>query len=160
MVKTLIIVRHAHRDKRLGSDANNGLSPKGKGQAIRIAKYYKKRFGEKKTPLFSSPKLRCIETLYPIAKLTKKKIVTLDLLDEQQGSSQEYAKQIHEFLEWWEKEAPQTTIVCSHGDWIPQFTKKILETPIDLAKGGWIEIVKEDSAKPQLVWVLQDFKDR
>lgn len=155
-MKTLIIIRHAHRNKELGRELDNGLSPKGKKQARRIAKFFKKRFvaDNKNTNfnLFSSPKKRCLETLLPIQKITGTPIETLDDLNE--GGN--IPNRIDDFLEKWNTSDRDFTILCSHGDWIPTFFEKFLGLPIELKKGAWAEIQIEELNK-KLTWIIQEF---
>ena len=80
--KALIILRHAHRDKNLGRELDNGLSKKGKSQAEKIAEYLNNKLKNKTITLASSPKKRCLETLQPFSILSQRKIKILSCLDE------------------------------------------------------------------------------
>lgn len=155
-MKTLVIVRHAHRSKSLGAEANNGLSPKGKKQAQKIAKFFKKRFLGARTPpqieLISSPKKRCIETLKPVSELLGIPLKTSESLIE--GGHLE--KNIEQFLIKWNQSRTPLTLICSHGDWIPAFFKKHLGITLELKKGAWAEIEVEQDHK-KLTWVIQEF---
>ncbi len=152
---TLILVRHAHRDKNMGSDADNGLSAKGKTQAEAIARYFKKRFGHADPVLYSSPKLRCQETLTPLAKLTEMKIQTVGSLNES-SSSAAIAQRVAEFERLIHAAGEPLIVACSHGDWLPFFIKTQIGADLDLAKGAWAELQYE-SGVPRLTWLLQDF---
>ncbi|MFL5813296.1 MAG: phosphoglycerate mutase family protein [Bdellovibrionia bacterium] len=156
--KKLIIVRHAHRNKLKGGEADNGLSAKGKKQAKALQKFYSSVFGRKKAIIFSSPKVRCIETVQPIAKKIKVSLETIDSLDEAQVDS-ELKEKIRSFHSLWQKLDSPLTLICSHGDWIPAFLKQMLGVEIDLDKGGWIELeLSEEKLKPRLTlrWIVQD----
>jgi len=150
---TLILVRHAHRDKNSGPDADNGLSAKGKTQAEAIARYFKKRFKGSNLVLYSSPKLRCQETLAPLAMVTDSRIQTLSSLDEASSSSS-LAQGVAEFDQLLRGSKAPLIVACSHGDWLHFFLKARIGAEIDLAKGAWAEIDYELGV-PRLTWLLQ-----
>jgi 8-oxo-(d)GTP phosphatase len=152
--RTLILLRHAHRETTLGRDRDNGLSEKGKEQAKAIAKYYLGRFPDSSPVLLSSPKIRCVETLLPLADKTGRDIKVVDLLDEQFETNTAFQRRIAKFLQWWKKSQPSVLVVCSHGDWIPAFSRLFLGTAIELKKGGWLEL-ESKSGVLRLRWVLQ-----
>lgn len=154
---TLIITRHAHRNKLKGGEADNGLSAKGRKQARALAKFYTRVFARKKPQIFSSPKVRCVETVEPIAKKTKVSLETLDSLNEASLSS-ELDQKIRSFHSFWLSSDAPLTLVCSHGDWIPAYLKHVFGIEIDLDKGGWIEIERsaEKNSEPSLRWIVQD----
>lgn len=156
--KTLVIIRHAHRDKSQGRDIDNGLSEKGLKQAKRATQYFERRYGGTRPKVMSSPKVRCVETVLAIADFSKKRIEISELLDEQhEGEAQRaYKKRIDEFLRWWREEGPPLTVISSHGDWIPQFLKDATGAWIDLKKGGWAELEIIDKS-PNLTWLIQEF---
>src|SRR4051794_36350749 len=85
---TLVIIRHAHRNKAFGAEADNGLSAKGRRQARAAARFFKKRFKGRKPNIFSSPKRRCRETLEPIAKLSGREIQIVDCLNESESPTE------------------------------------------------------------------------
>lgn len=142
-LRQFIIVRHAHRDKPapLGRKADNGVSDKGKVQAKKVAKLYKKLLGSQKAELISSPKVRCVETLEPLAKKLKAKIAIDKALDEQseEDSVEAYRESVGDFIKVWMKSKSLVTIVCSHGDWIPLALEILLGAGFELKKGGWAQ---------------------
>jgi broad specificity phosphatase PhoE len=152
--RKLILVRHAHRDTDQGRERDNGLSEKGRDQAKAIGRYYRTRFPNETPILLSSPKVRCIETLLPLSDKLKIDVKILEDLDEQNDSSSDYARRIEKFFRWWKTRAPETVVACSHGDWIPTFTRAAIGTEVDLKKGGWLEIESRDGAI-KLRWLLQ-----
>lgn len=152
--KTLILIRHAHRDTS-DRDANNGLSSKGEKQASLLAKYFKTRFEEQDAELYSSPKKRCIETLADISAHLDRKVVILKCLDESESQT-ELGKRIVEFMKFFKASSSPIVVACSHGDWIPEFMDRVLKMPIALEKGAWAEIVFEPE-KPRLAELIQDF---
>lgn len=162
MKKTLILVRHAHRDTS-ERDLDNGLSDKGREQAKAIRKFFASRFGPAELAnglwLVSSPKKRCQQTLDPIAKLAGS---TLDIhpdLNEQKPkeSAQEFDLRVQKFLNEWSKNKAGISVVCSHGDWLPIAIFQILGTSHEMKKGSWFEL-EWNSQKPNLKWYIPSFK--
>lgn len=151
--KTLVIVRHAHREKPTGREADNGLSTKGRKQAKAIAKFYQEIFEKTKPLVYSSPKLRCIETIEPLAKKTKAKLEILDSLNEAITTT-ELLRKIEDFNAHLRSLSAPLVVICSHGDWIPAYLKQVFGIDLDLDKGGWIQI-DFFNGKPQLSWVIQ-----
>jgi phosphohistidine phosphatase SixA len=151
--KTLILLRHAHREKLLGGIQDNGLSEKGKKQAERILKYYKKQFKtfEGDVALVSSPKVRCVETLMPIAEELDLKIQLENFLGE---GGDLYEKTTY-FLDWWKKKAPALTIACSHGDWLPICIERMAGMSVEMKKGAWVQ-VSLDGTKVLIQEIVQE----
>jgi 8-oxo-(d)GTP phosphatase len=159
-VKTLVIIRHAHRNKPHGNEGDDGLSRKGQRQARRARDYYKERYGKAKPELLSSAKRRCTETLDPIAEITGTEVVISPLLMEQGGidKAENFAaaqKRVRQFCEEWRSSKKKLTVVSSHGDLIPEILKYLTGANADLKKGGWAEIICE-SETPCLNWLLQE----
>jgi hypothetical protein len=61
---------------------------------------------------------------------------------------------VQKFFRWWKQRAPDVVVACSHGDWIPLFTRLALGTEVDLKKGGWLEIESQKNTVC-LRWLLQ-----
>ena len=141
MSKTLVLIRHAHRDKPLGSSFDNGLSEKGKQQAKEFAEMFAKKFGKTKPSLVSSPKKRCIETLEPLSKEISIKVIIDNDLNESDDSM---SKRMQTFLRWWKDKAPDFVVACSHGDWIPEFLLLTTEKMQELRKADWVLLKLED----------------
>jgi len=146
MKKTLILLRHAHRDNSVRSK-DNGLSEKGQRQSKWIRKFADKRFSKKdvhdlKAQLVSSPKLRCVETLQPVAELWDLSLTVRKDLDEMldRESTADFRARILTFKDWWVNEAPPLLFVSTHGDWLPVATDAFLGLPIVMKKGAWLEL--------------------
>ncbi len=137
--KTLILIRHAHRDTGDGRTRDNGLSDKGKEQAREFRDAYLKNKFDPNALFYSSPKKRCVETLEPLAKKLARDIEIDKLLDEQSDGESNYAltRRIDLFAAWVEQTEAQTVVACSHGDWIPSFCDKVIHNPMDFRKGEW-----------------------
>lgn len=160
MVQKLILIRHAHRDKPSLSEQNqnNGLSDKGRKQAKALADYWRKKLGGNqesgKILFLSSPKKRCVETLQGLADVESAKIKILDSLDES-NTQKELRLRVQAFENLWHSSDASIIVACSHGDWIPAFTEKVLGESIDLDKAGWIEVIKEIKHEIRLEKVIQ-----
>lgn len=157
-MKTLVFIRHAHRDTAVRS-RDNGLSDKGKNQAKALKKYFVSRFDHPESLwLVSSPKKRCQETLGPIAGVGPYEIDVHPDLDEQGSgeSSQKLEERVQHFLNEWRQAPQEITLVCSHGDWLPIAVSQLLGIRCDFKKGGWLEIEWDGSA--QLKWFIPTFK--
>jgi broad specificity phosphatase PhoE len=103
----IYIVRHAHAGNRSdwsGPDAKRPLSHKGTLQAKSLAEYLGRK-GAKH--LFTSPALRCVQTLAPLAHAISKGYIDLPELSE--GSPPEGAAALL-------RSARPGTVICSHGD--------------------------------------------
>ena len=152
--KTLVIIRHAHRNKSEGREIDNGLSAKGRKQARALAKIYSKMFKKMRPVTYSSPKLRCIETVEPIATKRNVPVQILDSLNEALTTS-ELRRKINDFDAFWRANDAKLMVVSSHGDWIPAYVKKVTGAEIDLDKGGWLQI-EMITDRPQLRWIIQN----
>lgn len=159
MNKTLVVIRHAHRDTSKGRDLNNGLSEKGRRQVRKVFDFFFNRFPEMEKPLLlSSNKKRCWETLEPLARKLERKLTSHPLLLErsEKESAAQFKARIKKFITECEKSTAPLTVICTHGDWIPVFFKTLLGTTIELKKGGWAEVEWTD--KPQLTWLVQSWE--
>lgn len=131
--RCLVIIRHAHRNKRY---LDNGLSQKGKKQTVALMKYFRIMYKKKNITILSSPKRRCVETVEPLSQLQKKAIVITKDLDE--GGS--LARNVSRFFRAWKKKTSELTVICSHGDWISQALRAWTGASVELSKGGLIEL--------------------
>ena len=132
----LIVVRHAHRETGLGRSEDNSLTEKGTIQARAFAEYHQDRLLNSKILLLSSPRQRCKETLAPLAEVLKLKIKVELSLDE----GEDLLHKFGDFLKIWNSHSTDSMVICSHGDWIPEFSNHVLGIPISLQKGGFIEL--------------------
>ena len=153
--KRLILIRHAHRDTT-DRGLDNGLSEKGILQADSLLKFYKWRFGKGSAVIVSSPKKRCVETIDPIARALDVTVQTQAHLMEQEKieTQRDFHKRVESFLDWWKLEGPETTLVSSHGDWIPLAISQMVQAHIEVKKGAWIEVERVNGVI-LLTWALQ-----
>jgi broad specificity phosphatase PhoE len=154
-VKTLILVRHAHRNTDDAS-RDNGLSDKGEEQVKKLIKFAKNRLEGTKPFILSSPKKRCQETIGPVAKELGIKLEIDNRLTEHAPgeNSALYQARIDEFLNFWKYECPEVTIICSHGDWLPVAIQKLTGAKIGMKKSGWCEI-EYIGGESFLTWIVQ-----
>ncbi len=158
MKKTLVLIRHAHRDNTIRS-RDNGLSEKGKEQAKWVKKYFFERFDDADSIwLVSSPKKRCLETIAPIADQAGLEIDINPDLAEQSDSetAQKFQDRVNRFLREWTQMPQPLTVVSSHGDWLPVAVFHLLGCQCDFRKGGWLEIEWDGMAV--LKCYIQSFK--
>mgnify|MGYP000028692002 CR=1 FL=1 len=162
MVKTLVMIRHGQRDNSR-RELDNGLDDKGREQAKALKHFFQKRFSdvdpEKALWLASSPKLRCIETLAPIAKALGRSVDSHPGLDEQamRESGTAFADRVQAFLKEWNRSKVPLTVISSHGDWLPLAAYSLLGLHLDVKKGSWLEI-EWDSQRAFLKWYIPSFK--
>ena len=133
----LYLVRHAKAGSRsewTGDDRLRPLSSKGRVQSEALAE----RLAPLATgDLVSSPYLRCIETLQPLAAQLETAVRTDERLAEETG----FAGALSLLAE-----LPDGSVLCSHGDVIP-------ETMGALQRRG-TAIVTEPDWRKASVWVL------
>ncbi len=145
MDKTLILVRHGHRDNSVRT-LDNGLSDKGREQAKAIKRFFAARFPQEELKsgvwFVSSPKVRCIETLLPTAKAFNAEVDAHPLLDEQSSRERidSLEARVQSFLKEWQKSDVSLTIASSHGDWLPLAMFILTGLHFDPKKGSWFEV--------------------
>lgn len=107
----LYFVRHAkagHRDDSAPDDSLRPLTKAGWEQSEALAKRLSKRGA---TALVSSPFVRCVQTLEPLARLLSSEVRA----DERLAEGMSFGGAL-ELLE----ELPDGAVLCSHGDVIPE----------------------------------------
>jgi 8-oxo-dGTP diphosphatase len=104
----ILLVRHGRAGKRGSAGADDSLRPldeKGRRQAAALAATLTERPLER---IISSPFVRCVETIEPLARAAG---LTIELRDElAEGASAVAARRLIEEV------AGQETALCSHGD--------------------------------------------
>lgn len=147
MKKTLILLRHAHRDIT-DREVDNGLSEKGLQQVDRLEKELLKEWGLKALRdflFFSSPKKRCVETILPLSRHSKKGLQIESRLDEQHHGEtyKDFINRIHFALAEL-THLDGNLLLCSHGDWIPEATGLLMGQPVALRKAEWVSLRSAD----------------
>ncbi len=103
----IFVVRHAHAGNRSdwsGPDDKRPISDKGVLQTRRLASYLAKKGARQ---IFTSPSLRCVQTVAPLAHMLNTHY--LDLPELAEGASPEGAAALV-------RTAKNGTVICSHGD--------------------------------------------
>ncbi|MEI8391106.1 MAG: phosphoglycerate mutase family protein [Actinomycetes bacterium] len=141
-VSTIYLVRHAKagdRSSYAGDDTLRPLSGKGRRQAVAICERLSQLIAKlPKALLLSSPYIRCIQTLEPLAAERHVAIQTEKCLAE--GHDREGALELIASL-------PNGSILCSHGDVIP-------DVMAALQRRG-TEIIGDPDWRKATVWVLE-----
>ena len=137
---TIYLVRHAKAGHRStwsgpGPDSQRPLSKPGRQQARDLVK----RLGAVgATTLLSSPSLRCVQTLEPLAEATGLPIGIDDRLDE--GAPYEPVLELLAGL-------ADGAVLCSHGDVIPETIDALVRRGLDVrSPADW---------RKTTVWVLE-----
>ena len=134
---SIYLVRHAKAGSRShweGDDKMRPLSKSGWKQAEAIAEHLA---NHSPTALFSSPFVRCRQTLEPLANEADLEIV----LDRRLGEARSFEGALEMLAE-----VPDGAVLCSHGDVIP-------ETMAALERRG-CQIVSEPDWRKGTVWTL------
>lgn len=159
-VKKIVLIRHAHRDVTDRS-LDNGLSEKGHKQVQSLIQFTERDRASlfknaKSIEWFSSPKIRCVHTLTPLARHWGQRIEIEKRVDEQGAfeESREMKKRIQKMIEQWTLSESDLIIVCSHGDWIPLAIELWTGSSVSLKKCGWAEI-GQDGNQMILVDLIQ-----
>jgi 8-oxo-dGTP diphosphatase len=135
----VLLIRHAHAGKRGNGadDERRPLSSKGLRQAAAIAERYR---GLALTRTVTSPYLRCVETIVPLALAGGTDVEELDDIAEGAGSAAALA-----LIE----QAASPIALCTHGDVIGEVLALLDRrgVPLDadgLAKGSTWELTVAD----------------
>ena len=137
----IYVVRHAKAGERRvwsGDDIDRPLSKIGWTQSHALAARLSTR---EPTTLLSSPYVRCVQTLEPLAELTG-----LDITIEPRICEYEPFEPVLELL----AEVPDRAVLCSHGDIIPA-------TIAALERRG-MEITSQADWRKASVWVIKRSK--
>jgi 8-oxo-dGTP diphosphatase len=135
---SLYVVRHAKAGRRsewTGNDAARPLSKSGWRQAAGIAD---RLGGEPLSSLHSSPYVRCLQTLQPLAERCAMTVESDDRLAEDAGFEPALALL---------GEVGDGAVVCSHGDVIPAL--------IDALRRRGIKVTTAPDWRKATIWVLE-----
>jgi 8-oxo-dGTP diphosphatase len=138
----IYLVRHAKAGSRrdwTDDDVVRPLSKKGIAQAEALARRMRKR---ELSVFVSSPYLRCVQTLIPLASQRNTAVTTDVRLEEEQGFEGAL-----ELL----AEVPDGAVLCSHGDVIPA-------TMAALERRG-CQFLTEPDWRKATVWLLDRAAD-
>ena len=137
------LVRHAKAGERRvweGSDVERPLSSKGWKQARSVSARLAKMGA---SSLYSSPYVRCVQTLEPLSELIGTDIVLDERLEEDRPF-----EPVLDLL----GEVDSGAVLCSHGDIIPAVLKALVRRGL--------EVESEADWRKATVWVLKRKGDR
>ncbi|HET6964716.1 MAG TPA: phosphoglycerate mutase family protein [Acidimicrobiales bacterium] len=135
----VIVVRHAHalsRSKWEGDDAARTLSARGHQQARLLAATLLEL---KPTRILSSPYVRCVDTVRPLAQAAGLDVELRDELAEGEGRA---AVELLRRLA-----ADDNPVLCSHGDVIPDIL-------VTLANEDGVDLGPSPQVQKGSVWLL------
>lgn len=147
---TIYFVRHAKAGERRTwehDDVDRPLSKEGWRQANQLAK---RLAGKQATTLHSSPYVRCVQTLEPLAD----RLGTTVTVDERLREGEPFEPVLDLLLE-----VGDGAVLCSHGDIIPDVVQALarrgmeVQTPADWRKAStWVLKRKGDHIAKGKVW--------
>lgn len=123
---TLFVVRHAHAGERStweGDDQQRPLSVRGRTQADGIAAALA---GREPKRILTSPALRCVQTVEPLAALLGRPVEVEQRL--QEGTSPDRSESLLDEL------ADTDAVLCSHGDIIPDLLHSLVRGGMEPAR--------------------------
>jgi 8-oxo-dGTP diphosphatase len=140
----LYLVRHAKAGSRANwhhDDELRPLSKTGRSQAARLDKWLAKATVSR---ILSSPYVRCVQTVEPVATRHELKVEPMALLAEGEDP-----RAVVDLLE----ELPDDTVLCSHGDIVTGVVEELVRRGLDIVgradfrKGALWEIQREDGRR-------------
>lgn len=136
---TLYLVRHARAGERSNWEGDDRLRPltrRGRLQSERLLDVFE---GRRVDRILSSPYVRCMETVVPLAGQRGLAVEPSAALEE--GASLEDA------LDLVDKQIDVDTVLCSHGDVLPMLLEHFATRGVDL--GLWPACAKGST------WILE-----
>ncbi|MCC5953812.1 MAG: histidine phosphatase family protein [Acidimicrobiia bacterium] len=122
------LIRHGHAGKRSGwsgDDVDRPLSAKGRDQAEQLVEVLR---GHQVGEVYSSPAVRCVQTVQPLAADRGLEVTNESCLAE--GADPSKA------LRWLLDRATENPVACSHGDLIPVMIRMLVADGMDTDAGG------------------------
>ncbi len=162
-MRRLYLVRHAHRDVSDRAQ-DNGLTEKGREQALRVRDWFVRSGLPMPGEVLTSPRVRCRETLEPLALATGARLRVDPGLEEQRDGESPGAlgTRVLEWLEAWVASEAEMTIACSHGDWIPLLVGICTGKRMEISKGAIVGLefpgsasTSDDPLEPLSIEVIQ-----
>ena len=128
---TVYVVRHAVAVSRKAwdnEDEARPLTPKGQRQAAGFAQLVR---SEPVRRVLSSPAVRCVETVRPLADKLDLPVETSELL--QEGASPDKAYDLLTKM----ADKKGDTVLCAHGDLIPELVEAVARDGADIGRRMW-----------------------
>jgi broad specificity phosphatase PhoE len=138
-LRRLYLVRHAHagdRSRWSGDDTQRPLSEKGRGQADRLLHLLA---GDPIDRVLSSPSVRCVQTVEPLANARGLKVEIEASLHE--GSDPLDALHAVEAVD------ARSVVACTHGDIVPGI--------LDLLRSSGVAVADDATWPKASTWVLE-----
>jgi 8-oxo-dGTP diphosphatase len=141
---TFYVVRHARAGSRshwTGDDRKRPISPKGERQAARLVEQFAK---VSITAVFSSPYLRCVQTVEPLAKARKLTVQQSPQLAEGRGITGLYV--------FFNNVDLDDVVLCTHGDLVWELVEDLTNRRVlpafreQFEKGSTWVVEMEDGA--------------
>lgn len=155
MKSKIFLFRHAHRNVFNPLD-DNGLSEKGLKQVNILTEVLSSQYELKTAVFYSSPRLRCQQTLQPLAQKLSLSLHEEPLLDEAAKQKIPLHERVLTFVNQIKKTPEQTFVICSHGDWIPVFFSVTMGSELHLRKSG-LAIIELIDGEFKLEKLIQDW---
>ena len=140
------VVRHAHAGDRNGWSHDDDLRPLSERGCVQAERLVGVLVSSRPAVVYSSPSLRCIGTVLPLARALKLPVSTLDELYEGGSAAQ--------VLDRLRSEPRSPVVACTHGDIVADLLGMLIRSGISLpslhaAKGStWtLEITDHGSAR-------------
>ncbi|GIL18718.1 MAG: hypothetical protein BroJett040_24690 [Oligoflexia bacterium] len=115
----IYLFRHGEKEQSFVS--NPGLTLRGKSQALNISKAAEQGQFQKPDRIYSSPKIRALQTLQPLAETFMLDLYPIDDLEERHSSEPAslFSQRVQNYLQW---VGTQTGVIylCTHLDWIEE----------------------------------------
>jgi len=140
----VLLVRHANalpRSTWRGDDRRRPLSTRGQTQARGLIPLLSEM---KPQRVLSSPYVRCVETVAPLAEVIGREVEPVEALAEGNGKAA---------VELLRSYAAQDVLLCTHGDIIPE----ILDA---LASSDGLDLGRNPRQEKGSVWILEARKRR
>ena len=137
------LVRHADslpRHRWSDADDFRPLSERGKAEAAGIVDQFD---GRPVARILSSPAVRCVTTVEPLARAFAIEVELAPTLFEG-GDPYGLAD------EWFAEAHPEGIVLCSHGEVIPELLRILRARSVDLRGGGWGRCAKGST------WTIED----
>jgi 8-oxo-dGTP diphosphatase len=129
---TVYLVRHAAALSRKAwkgdDDDQRPLTPKGQRQSVGLAELLRDAPVRR---VVSSPALRCVETVRPLAEKSGLRVETTDVL--QEGAPVEKAYDLLKKLSGKKGDS----VLCAHGDLVPALIEAVAEDGTDTGPVRW-----------------------
>ncbi len=154
----VFLLRHGHRHVIYERD-DNGLSERGNQQVSELSQYLLPLCEHNSPLLVCSPKLRCLETVAPLAQLLNVEVRVSQFIDEQNGNESQFdfESRVKNYVSDICHALPDTLIICSHGDVLPLILHNLTRQTMLFRPAGLVRLAQSGSRF--LIKETKDFSD-